>query len=117
LGSSVPAVLHGFFSPSSGSRIGVYGVAGKLFLLIDDRLVELASRDTIDVCGPMEARRLRVLNGAGEPIAEATYSIPELARPSAGDPTPFISAEDFDIGLLASNVSKDPARRTVFTNR
>ena len=117
LGNTVPGIFHGFFSHFGESRIGVYGLAGKLFLLIDDRLFELEASDTIEVDGPTSARHLRVLNNVGKVISETRYSLHEVAGPIPDDPTPFVDNEDFDIGLLASNVSKNPERRAIFTNK
>jgi hypothetical protein len=117
LGDITPAMPHGFYSYLGDLRIGVYGVAGKLFLVIDDQLLELATDDTIEVSGPRDARHLRVVNKVGQAITEATYSLRGLAGSIPNDSTPFVEDEDFDIGLLASNVSKDPERRSIFTDK
>jgi len=50
-----------------------------------------------------------------ETVLDITYSLEGVAQAIPGDPTAFIEDEDFDIGLFASNVSKDPERRAVFT--
>lgn len=117
LGNTVPAIPHGFFSHFGNLKIGVYGLAGKLFLVLDDQLLQLAADDTIEVSGPRAARHLCILTKSGKVVTQVTYSLHGVVGTIPNDPTPFVEEEDFDIGLLASNVSKDLERRTVFTNK
>ena len=112
-----PEIIHGFFSDLGDLKIGVYGVSNVLYLVIDEQLVKLAHNDTIEVHGPRGARNLCVLNNTDQVVAEVTYSLHQQPEPIPGDPTPFVSDEDFDIGLFASNVSRDPERRAIFTSK
>jgi hypothetical protein len=109
-----PKVCNGFFSRLGSSLIAIYSLAGSLFMLIDEYLFEVNNKQVIDVSGPAHARKLKIIQGS-ETVFEITYSLEGVARAIPGDPTAFIEDEDFDIGLFASNVSKDPERRAVFT--
>jgi len=57
---------------------------------------------------------MKIMQGS-ETVLEITYSLEGVSQAIPGDPTAFIEDEDFDIGLFAGNVSKDPERRAVFT--
>lgn len=111
-----PQVCNGFFSRLGGSLIAIYGLAGSLFLLVDQQLLEVNKEQVIEVSGPKHARKLKIMQGS-ETVFEITYSLEGVAQAIPGDPTAFIEDEDFDIGLFASNVSKDPMRRAVFTDK
>lgn len=96
--------------------IAVYGLNGRLFLLFGDRLLEIGEGEIIDVSGPREARHL-VVSRDGEPVFAGCYSLAEVPGPIPGDFTPFVEEEHFDIGLLASNISRDPERRALYVDR
>ncbi|MBN2022234.1 MAG: hypothetical protein JW809_05525 [Pirellulales bacterium] len=115
LGNAAPSTIHGFFSCLGCVRIGVYGLEGNLFVIIDDEVTELAADDMIEVNGPTTARVMRVVNRAGMVVASATYSLETIPGWLPNDCTPFVEDEDFDIGLLASNISKNTKRRSIFT--
>lgn len=50
-------------------------------------------------------------------VFEIAYSLEGMVQGMPIDLTAFIKGEDFDIGLFASNVSKDPNKRAVFTDK
>jgi hypothetical protein len=105
----------GFFSNLGDVRIGIYGVAGVLFLVIDSDVIKLAEDETIEVDGRRDSRVLRVVNKAGYVVNETRYSLARIPGRFSSDPTAFVDSEDFDIGLFASNVSKIAERRAIFT--
>ena len=61
LGENEPTIEHGFFSQLGDLFMAVYGIAGKLFLVFDKRVIEIHADETIDVSGPRSARVLRVV--------------------------------------------------------
>ncbi len=69
----------------------------------------------IAVSGPAARRELTVLRD-GANVFHTTYALKEVYRCSE-DTTPFIEDEDFDFGLLVSNISKNPARKEVLLGR
>jgi hypothetical protein len=114
LAGNLPQVFHGFFSRLGNLLIAVYGLNGHLAVLIDRQLFDINSDETIEVSGPAHARILKIVRGS-ETAFEITYNLDMVAQPIPGDSTAFVENEDFDIGLFASNISKDPDRRAIFT--
>lgn len=113
----IPATPHGFFSRLGDTFLAVYGLSGKLYLIHGARVIEVGEQDVIEVRGPHTARLLRVVDSAGDVLTEVRYRLNDGEGQIPGDITPFIEDECFDIGLLASNISKNRARRKVFVNK
>jgi hypothetical protein len=113
LGGRTPDTWHGFYSQLEGMFLALYGLAGRLFLVVNKEIIEIAPDQVIQVSGPRRERHLRIVCGA-ETVREFTYNIDSIAQLLPGDPTPFVEDEDFDIGLFASNISMNPERRNLF---
>jgi hypothetical protein len=116
LGNKHPKTYHGFFSQWGETFIAIYGIGKRLFLIVNHHLFEINRRQIIEVSGPKHARSLKIIKD-NEIVFETRYSLKDLNQPIPEDPTPFIDDEDFDIGLLASNISKSMKRRTIFTDK
>jgi|CXWL01.1.fsa_nt_gi hypothetical protein len=116
-GRRPPHTPHGFYSKLGDLLLAIYGVAGKLFLAFDKQVIEIGVDETIEVNGPRSARTLRVVNGLGVTLLELDYCLDGIPGPIPHDPTPCVEDEDRDIGLFASNISKNSERRALFTDK
>jgi hypothetical protein len=100
----------GAFDDIGGKRALLFRLAGVLYLQVenqrmqmDDHAIELQS---------VHGRRVLQVFSDGKVVLELTYDPPILDPPRAMDPTPFVEEEDFDFGLLLSNLSRDRSRQS-----
>lgn len=101
----------GYFSILSGSFIAFFVESGKLYCQVSGTLIELTDDTVATVSGPASDRHFLVKRNGLE-IASMRYS---LARQPhyEDDLTPFVGEEDFDFGILISNISADKRRKNV----
>jgi hypothetical protein len=106
----------GFYSRLTRPSIAVFAAQGQLHLLVGTLVLEITPEEVLVVDGPRASRRLDVVRNG---VRSRSFSYTLAAVPPAipGDPTPFVDDESFDIGLLASNVSRDAERRAGFLAR
>lgn len=100
----------GAFDEIGGKRVLLFRLGGVLYLQVenqrmrmDDHAIELRS---------VNGRRVLQVRSNGKVVVELTYDPPLLDPPLSVDPTPFVEEEDFDFGLLLSNLSKDRSRQS-----
>jgi len=104
----------GFYSRLTRPLVAVFADQGQLHLLVGTVVLEITLDEVVVVSGPRESRRLDVVR-KGVRTRSFSYTLAAVPPLIPGDPTPFVEEESFDIGLLASNISKDAERRAVFT--
>ncbi|MFF3322752.1 hypothetical protein [Streptomyces sp. NPDC002889] len=78
----------------------------------------LAERDVV-ADGDLETRHERDGDRCRPTVGSMSveYPVPETVVDPAEDPTPFVAAEHFDLGLFVVNVLGDPARREIVYRR
>ena len=121
LGSTAPTLqcIKGWYFDHSVGTLILYRLGGKIVFRVlapgVDKEFELDTTTEIEVRGPSARRELTIVRD-GVPIFKVIYAVREVYR-SPDDLTPFIEDEDFDFGLFVSNISKNPARKSVFLGR
>jgi hypothetical protein len=93
--------------------VAVFAHQGQLHLLVDTLVLEVTPDAIVVAEGPRESRRLDVVR-SGVRTRSFFYTLAAVPPAIPGDPTPFVEDESFDIGLLASNISRDAERRAAF---
>jgi hypothetical protein len=105
-----PQRFQGFFTTLGGQRIALYRASDGIHVHCQDKDFEL-SRAHVD--RRREGQQyLLDLSDANGSVVSVRYSPPALYPPLEMDPTAFVEEEDFDFGLLLSNISKDPVRQS-----
>src|SRR5262245_57640157 len=99
----------GAFDSIGGQRVLLFRLAGVLYLQVDTQLME-SDDHAIDLRSVNGHRLLCVLSD-GKLVLKLPYAPPLLDPPLAVDPTPFAEEEDFDFGILLSNLSRDRTRQ------
>lgn len=107
--------IAGNFSEVKHARFVLYRSENQIIFRVDDAEFVLDGRTIIDVSKCQSIRQMAIQR-EGALIFEFKY---ELMRDDSipNDPTPFVSDEDFDFGLLASNISKSAERRDVMLGK
>ena len=86
-------------------------IDGKLYVRIGDVVFELSENVTIDTHGTPPNRTLVVVRD-GVPYLSMPYLLGGEGGGSS-DETPFVEDEDFDFGLLLSNISHSEERKKI----
>lgn len=107
--------IVGNFSEVKHARLVLYPSDNRVIFRVNDAEFVLDGRTIIDV-SKCQATRQMTIRRDGALVLEFKY---ELMRDNSipNDPTPFVSDEDFDFGLLVSNISKSAARRDVLLGK
>jgi len=111
LGGNTPSSTEGMFSIMSTVFLALYKFEQGLFIRIGDQLISLTDDVIVTVSGDDEKRLLSVKKSAKD-IAHLNYVL-DSSKKFSNDPTPFIEDEDFDFGLLISNISTNEKRKRV----
>ena len=100
----------GLYEVISGKLCAIFRSNHKLHIRIDDKQIELTNSVKIAVSGP-SSKRLLSISESGTPVIAIEY---EARQPrDEDDLTPFIEPEDFDFGLMLSEIAKSPSRQRV----
>jgi hypothetical protein len=112
---------EGFESNTNGTFLEMkeglfllYRYNEKLYFQVNDKVFLLDENTVINVAGERPTKILKVLKN--EMIEYETKYTP-TSSPIEDDLTPFVDEEDFDFGLFASNVSKNPKRKEIIFNK
>ena len=105
---------EGSCETSAGTFMALYPFNGQIMFRINDKTFTLDEQTIVNVTGPDERRILKIIRD-GHQIAIHEYVV--TAERFEDDPTPMIDDEDFDFGLLISNISKDAQRKEILLGR
>lgn len=105
----------GFYSKFDDFYFAIYGLKNCMYLFVEKKIFKIKDEEIIKVTGPRNMRNLKIVKN-DQIIFDFIYSLEGFEQVIDEDPTPFIGDEDFDIGLLASNISKDKNRKQIFTD-
>lgn len=111
LGGNSPSSTEGRFTIMSSVFVALYKFDQGLFVRIGDRQIPLTDDVIVTVSGELK-KRLLIVKNAGKEIARFNYVL-DSSKKFLDDPTPFIENEDFDFGLLISNISVNDKRKRV----
>lgn len=111
LESLSPRSIDGKFYATQGRLFALYKLDNTLHFYANGNNFTLDDDTVIEVLGPRGMRSLWVMQ-CGQVAFDTTYK-PEGLGMIPGDPTPMVEEEDFDFGLWASNVSRNPERKAV----
>ena len=95
----------GWFEMLGDSCVVFYREDGRLWLRVDDWLVDLDGAATVDWRREGDVAVFTVADPAGEVVLRYPYR-----PPIPDDPTPFVEVEDWDLGLFVANVMGDEER-------
>ncbi|MFM8572752.1 MAG: hypothetical protein ACKOAU_14255 [Pirellula sp.] len=101
----------GSFWIQGQSLFALARIDGGLFIRVGDAVFGLSDGYTVDVQASGPNRVLRVMKG-GVQYASVPYVVHSDATLSP-DETPFVEDEDFDFGLLLSNISHSEERKRI----
>lgn len=112
-GKQAPEInnINGWFLETEVGILILYVCLKEIvFRIYNDEFI-LDDSTEIIVSGPRVKRDLYVINN-GVTVYRSIYKLTQ-SGPIRNDTTPFVDDEDFDIGLLVSNISKSPERKSV----
>lgn len=103
---------QGHFGFLGGTSVVLYRSGDALRLRVGDKDVVADEGIAVTHTRSGGSCALTVLDRATErPLATISYAAPDDSVGEEFDPTPFVDAEDFDLGLFLANVTGDPDRR------
>ncbi|MEN1679865.1 MAG: hypothetical protein AAGJ46_09740 [Planctomycetota bacterium] len=107
-----PVKTDGIYSILSGAMAAVFAWDDAVFVCLGTSTAKLSGETKVSVDGPPSSRKLSIEDGNGI-VAQHQYSLEPSQLPIPGDTTPFVEDEDFDFGLLMSNIASSDQRQAV----
>lgn len=104
--------VHGYYSELDGHIFMLYRYDKLLYFRVDDEVFTLTDDIGIQLESRDQFNNRLIVKQNDRKVFEITYRRPVVDPPLSLDPTPLISEEDFDFGLLVFNVAKDPERKS-----
>ncbi|MGQ0824616.1 MAG: hypothetical protein ACT4OX_06235 [Actinomycetota bacterium] len=105
----------GWFANIEGICVVFYRLAGRLWLLVDDRRFDLDGEASVDWRRDGSMAVFTVSGEAGQVILRYRPG-PWSGPPLSEDPTPFVEDEDWDLGLFIANILFDEERSGLMRN-